>query len=284
MNILMKQNLTRSWFTLLQDIICLEIENLEKELSKERNQSPKKFIYHKWKKSYNNYDEGGGEFRILSDGLIFEKVGVNFSEVYGKFNKSFKTSIPGTKKNSKFWASGISVVMHMKNPKIPAMHLNTRFICTQKSWFGGGTDITPCIKDTNEAKWFHRQIKKTCDIHNKKYYPKYKKWCDNYFYIKHRKEMRGIGGIFFDYKMDNWNKDFSFIKDLGNSFIYIFKTIVRKKMLKKWTKKEKILQLNKRGRYVEYNLLYDRGTQFGLNTGGNIDAILMSLPPVATWK
>jgi len=171
----------------------------------------------------------------------------------------------------------------MNNPKIPAMHFNTRFICTRKNWFGGGMDITPCLKDPKEARWFHKQLKKICDNHNKKYYPKYKKWCDNYFYLKHRKEMRGIGGIFFDYKMDNWKKDFSFIKDTGNIFVHIFKMIIKKKMLKKWTKKEKETQLKKRGRYIEFNLLYDRGTQFGLNTGGNVDAILMSLPPTATW-
>jgi coproporphyrinogen III oxidase len=283
MKIEIRKKMIRYWFTVLQDIVCLEIENLEKEFSKRKNKLPNKFEHQKWRRSNKN-DGGGAEFRILRNGLVFEKVGVNFSEVYGKFNKYFKSKIPGAKKNPKFWASGISVVMHMKNPKIPAMHFNTRFICTQKSWFGGGTDITPSIKDSDEAKWFHKQLKITCDLHNKKYYPKYKKWCDDYFYLKHRKEIRGIGGIFFDYKMDNWNKDFAFIKNLGNTFVYIFKTIIKKKMFKKWTKEEKEFQLQKRGRYVEYNLLYDRGTQFGLNTGGNIDAILMSLPPIATWK
>ena len=283
MKIEIRKKLARYWFIVLQDIICFEIENLEKEFSKRKNKLPNKFEHQKWRKSNKN-DEGGGEFRILRNSLVFEKVGVNFSEVYGKFNKYFKSKIPGAKKNPKFWASGISVVMHMKSPKIPAIHFNTRFICTQKSWFGGGTDITPSVKDSNEAKWFHKQLKITCDLYDKKYYPKYKKWCDNYFYLKHRKEMRGIGGIFFDYKMDNWNKDFAFIKNLGNTFVYIFKTIIKKKMFRKWTKEEKEFQLQKRGRYVEYNLLYDRGTQFGLNTGGNTKAILMSLPPAATWN
>ena len=283
MKIEIKQKLASYWFTVLQDILCFEIENLEKEFSKKRNKLPKKFKHQKWKKSHKR-DEGGGEFRILSNGLVFEKVGVNFSEVYGKFDKYFKNNIPGTKTSPKFWASGISVVIHMKNPKIPTMHFNTRFICTQKKWFGGGIDITPCLKDLNEAKWFHKQIKITCDHHNKKFYPKYKKLCDDYFYLKHRKETRGIGGIFFDYKMDNWNKDFSFIKDLGNIFVYIVKTITKKKIYKKWTEKEKEIQLQKRGRYVEFNLLYDRGTHFGLNTGGNTEAILMSLPPLAKWK
>jgi len=283
MNLEIKKKLTKNWFILLQDIICYEIEELEKEFGVKKNKKPKKFESQLWKKSNNN-NEGGGEFRILHDGLLFEKVGVNSSEVYGKFNKYFKKKIPGTKKNPKFWASGISVVIHMKNPKIPSMHFNTRFICTQKNWFGGGMDITPCLKDLKEAEWFHKELKKTCDHHNKKYYLKYKKWCDNYFYLKHRKEMRGIGGIFFDYKMGGWNKDFSFIKDVGNIFVYIVKIITKKKMFKEWTKKEKEIQLQKRGRYVEFNLLYDRGTQFGLNTDGNVEAILMSLPPLAKWK
>jgi len=278
-----KQKLTSYWFSLLQDIICFEVENLEKEYAKKKNKSPKKFKSKKWKKS-DKKNEGGGESRILLDGLLFEKAGVNFSKVYGKFNKNFRSKIPGTKKNPKFWASGISVVIHMKNPKIPAMHFNTRFICTQKNWFGGGIDMTPCIKDLKETQWFHKQLKLTCDHHNKKYYPKYKKWCDKYFYLNHRKEMRGIGGIFFDYKMDNWNKDFSFIKDLGNTFTFMIKKIIKMKMFKKWTNKEKDTQLEKRGRYVEFNLLYDRGTQFGLNTKGNAEAILMSLPPTAKWK
>lgn len=283
MKIELKKKLTKYWFTVLQDIICFEIENLENEFALKKNKLSKKFEYQIWKRS-NKYDEGGGDFRILRNGLVFEKVGVNCSEVYGKFNKYFKNKIPGTKKKSDFWASGISVVMHMKNPKIPAMHFNTRFICTQKSWFGGGVDITPCLKDSGEAKWFHTELKKTCDHHNKKYYLKYKKLCDKYFYLKHRKEMRGIGGIFFDYKMDDWSKDFSFIKDLGNTFTYIVKMIIKKKMFKQWTKKEKETQLYKRGRYAEFNLLYDRGTQFGLNTDGNVEAILMSLPPLVKWK
>ena len=283
MEIEIKKKLTRNWFLLLQDIICFEIENLEKNFSKKKNKLRKKFVYKKWKKS-NKKEEGGGESRILNNGLVFEKVGVNFSEVYGKFSSNFKNKIPGTKNNPKFWASGISVVMHMKNPKIPAMHFNTRFICTNKNWFGGGMDLTPCLENLNEAKWFHNEIKITCDKYNKKYYPQFKKLCENYFYLKHRKEMRGIGGIFFDYKYNEWNKNFFFIKDLGNIFVHIFKTIIKKNMNKKWTIREKEIQLQKRGRYVEFNLLYDRGTQFGLNTGGNVEAILMSLPPLAKWK
>ena len=235
-----------------------------------------------WKKSKTR-NEGGGSFYKIKNGLVFDSAGINFSEVSGKLSKKFKSQVLGAEKKADFWASGISIVIHMKNPKIPAMHFNTRFIVTSKNWFGGGMDATPSFKDSKENQYFHNKIKKVCNKHNINYL-KYKKWCENYFYLKHRKEMRGIGGIFFDYKMDNWNKDFSFIKDLGNTFVHIFKTIIKKKIFRKWSKKEKEFQLQKRGRYVEYNLLYDRGTQFGLNTGGNIDAILMSLPPVATWK
>ena len=209
---------------------------------------------------------------------------MNFSEVSGKFNKKFKSQIFGAEKNPNYWASGISVVAHMKNPKIPSMHFNTRFIVTTKNWFGGGMDSTPCIKNLYQKKIFHNKIKKMCNSHNKNYYTKYKKWCDNYFYLPHRKETRGIGGIFFDYKRDNWKNDFNFVKDVGLCFLDCAKTIIRSKMHTKWTKKQKEIQLLKRGRYVEFNLLYDRGTKFGLSTGGNTEAILMSLPPNAKWK
>ena len=270
-----KKKLVKNWFKLLQDIICRDIEELEgrKNIFKSKT----------WLRNKNK-NEGGGEFRILENGKIFEKVGVNFSEVYGKLSKKFKKKIPGTSKNSNFWASGISVVMHMKNPHIPAMHFNTRYIYTSHGWFGGGMDITPCIKDNILKKWFHNELKKTCNKHNKNYYKKYKKWCDNYFYLPHRNEPRGIGGIFFDYKKNNWEKDFSFVRDIGIAFKNISKNVVLKKKKKKWTKKQKNIQYFKRGRYVEFNLLYDRGTKFGLQTGGNVEGILMSLPPLAKLK
>jgi|TARA_B100001013_G_C24583363_1_gene431595 coproporphyrinogen III oxidase len=275
MDIKIKKKLVKNWFKILQDIICNDIEELE----------GKKNIFKSkvWFRDKNK-KEGGGEFRILTNGKIFEKVGVNFSEVYGKFSKKFRNQIPGTNKSPNFWASGISIVMHMKNPHIPAMHFNTRYICTSHGWFGGGMDVTPCIKDNNLNKWFHNELKKTCDRHNKNYYKKYKKWCDNYFYLPHRNEPRGIGGIFFDYKKDNWKKDFSFVRDVGITFKKISKNIVLKKKKKKWTKKQKNIQYFKRGRYVEFNLLYDKGTKFGLQTGGNVEGILMSLPPLAKWK
>ena len=269
-----KKKLTKNWFKTLQDMICSEIEELENK---------PKFKLTNWQRNKSK-DEGGGEYRILENGKIFDKVGVNFSEVYGKFSEKFKDRIPGTKNDPSFWASGISVVMHMKNPHIPAMHFNTRYIHTSYGWFGGGMDVTPCFEDKNLKKWFHNELKKTCDRHNKKFYKKYKKQCDEYFYLPHRKETRGIGGIFFDYKKENWEKDFKFVRDVGLTFKQVFKDIIMKKNKKKWTKKQKEVQYLKRGRYIEFNLLYDRGTKFGLQTGGNTDAILMSLPPIAKWK
>ena len=219
----------------------------------------------------------------MSGGKIFEKVGVNKSTVSGKFKKEFKSKIFGAKKDGKYWASGISVVAHMANPKIPAIHFNTRFIVTSKEWFGGGMDITPSYQDIKEKKLIHNMLQKIC-FQNKKNYKKYKKWCDEYFYLPHRKESRGIGGIFFDYETDNWIKNFKFVRELGLAFIDISKTIIKRKNNSTWTKKDKENQLIKRGRYVEFNLLHDRGTKFGLNSGGNIESILMSLPPEAKWK
>ena len=275
MNLEIKKDLASNWFKMLQESICNSISELEKNNIKFKSIT--------WKRNLKK-DEGGGEYRILKDGKIFDKVGVNFSKVYGKFPKQFKKNILGAKKDPRFWASGISVVMHMKNPQIPAMHFNTRYICTTNDWFGGGMDVTPSKKDDNEKKEFHKILKRMCNRHNKKYYPKYKKWCDDYFYLKHRKEPRGIGGIFFDYKKENFEKDFKFVRDVGVTFQLIFQKIIKGKIKKKWTIKDKEMQYIKRGRYTEFNLLYDRGTKFGLQTGGNIEGILMSLPPLAKWK
>jgi coproporphyrinogen III oxidase len=275
MDIDIKKDLVSNWFKLLQDAFCNDISILEN--------NKKEFKSTTWKKNTNK-DEGGGEFRILKDGKVFDKVGVNFSEVYGKFPKSFQKKVLGANKDPRFWASGISVVMHMRNPLIPAMHFNTRYICTTQQWFGGGIDLTPSKKDNLEKKDFHLTLKKMCDRHNKNYYKKYKKLCDEYFYLMHRKESRGIGGIFFDYKKDNFEKDFKFVRDVGVTFQLLFNEIIKKKIKKKWSIKDKEIQYIKRGRYTEFNLLYDRGTKFGLQTGGNIDGILMSLPPLAKWK
>ena len=275
MDLEIKKNLTSNWFRLLQDAICADILNLEK--------SKTKFETTEWKRNQSK-DEGGGEYRILKNGKIFDKVGVNFSKVYGKFPKKFQENILGAKSDPRFWASGISVVMHMKNPLIPAMHFNTRYICTTKQWFGGGMDVTPSKKDDLEKKDFHKILKKMCDRHNKNYYKKYKKWCDRYFYLHHRKEARGIGGIFFDYKNDNFEKDFTFVRDVGVTFQILFNKIIRNKFKKKWSIHDKETQYLKRGKYIEFNLLHDRGTKFGLQTGGNVEGILMSLPPLAKWQ
>ena len=238
----MKNNnkkICKDWFIELQNLICKAVLELEKEYG-----STAKFKKNKWSK---------GEYRTI-EGNVIEKGGVAFSNVIGKFPKDFAKQIPGTKKNKNFWSSGVSVVLHPVNPKVPALHFNTRHIITSKSWFGGGIDATPCLEDKILKKNFHSKLKNTCDKHSKNYYPKYKKWCDEYFYMPHRKEIRGIGGIFFDYKMNDWNNDFNFVKDIGLTFVEIVKEVVRKKMFEKFTKKQKEIQLLKRGRYVEYNL------------------------------
>jgi len=275
MDLEIKKDLTSNWFKLLQEAFCNDIIDLEN--------NKKKFNVTTWNRNLNN-NEGGGEYRILQNGKIFDKVGINFSKVYGKFPKKFQKNILGANKDPRFWASGISVVMHMKNPLIPAMHFNTRYISTTQQWFGGGIDVTPSKKDNKEKKNFHKILKNMCDRHDKSYYKKYKKWCDDYFYLPHRKEPRGIGGIFFDYKKKDFEKDFEFIRDVGVTFQILFNKIIRNKLKKKWSINDKEAQYIKRGRYTEFNLLYDRGTKFGLQTGGNINGILMSLPPIAKWK
>ena len=268
-----RKKMADSWFSYLQIQICKEFEFLEN--------GTKKFVRRDWNKK--NKNEGGGTSFLLSGGNVFEKVGVNKSTVSGKFLKKFRPKVLGASKDGKYWASGVSVVAHMKNPKIPAMHFNTRFIATTKEWFGGGMDATPSYQDSKERKLVHSMLKKVC-VKNKKNYKRYKKWCDEYFYLPHRKEARGIGGIFFDYETDQWMKNFKFVRDLGLAFIDISKTVITRKNNLKWKKKDKEKQLIKRGKYVEFNLLYDRGTKFGLNSDGNIDSILMSLPPQAKWK
>ena len=231
-----KKKLVKNWFKVLQDIICKDIEELE----------GKKNIFKSkiWFRNKNK-NEGGGEFRILENGKIFEKVGVNFSEVYGKLSKKFKKKIPGTNKNSNFWASGISVVMHMKNPHIPAMHFNTRYIYTSHGWFGGGMDITPCIKDNILKKWFHNELKKTCNKHNKNYYKKYKKWCDNYFYLPHRNEPRGIGVYFLTIKKIIGKKIFLLLEILELLLKIYPKILYLKKKRKNGQKNKKIFNILK---------------------------------------
>jgi len=275
--------ITKEWFEELRDqtiSIFLDIENNNSKSIKKN-----KFSFKKWKrKSSSTQDNGGGTMGIMY-GDIFEKVGVNVSTVHGKFNNKFKKKIPGADKTGKFWASGISVVAHMNSPFIPSFHFNTRFIVTENSWFGGGMDMTPTFKNLKNKNILHKSLKKMCDQHNKRYYKKFSKECDEYFYLPHRKETRGDGGIFFEHLNTNkFEEDFAFAKDTGKSFLDIAPQIIIENIEKKWTENDKIKQKIKRGRYAEFNLLYDRGTRFGLETGGNIDAILMSMPPEAIWK
>ena len=220
----------------------------------------------------------------IMHGNVFEKVGVNISTVHGIFSEEFRKQIPGAAENPEFFATGISLVAHMCSPLVPAVHFNTRYIETTKSWFGGGADLTPMYADDKETKIFHQSFKEACDKHDLDYYPKFKKACDEYFFLKHRNEPRGIGGIFYDYlNSGSFNNDFAFTKDVGIAMRDIYPTIARSKMNLSWTKEQREYQLIKRGRYVEFNLLYDRGTTFGLATGGNVEAILMSLPPEVKW-
>jgi coproporphyrinogen III oxidase len=276
-----KKKLADNWFKSLQENMKSQFQIIENEMSKKSRRKNKYFTKRQWKK--HNKKEGGGTSYLLSGGEIFDKVGINQSTVSGQFEKKFRSKILGAEKNGKYWASGISIVAHMKNPKIPALHFNTRFIVTSKTWFGGGMDATPSFHDKKEKNYIHQKLKEICVLNNKNY-NKYKKWCDNYFYLPHRKEPRGIGGIFFDYETKNWKDNFKFIQDLGVEFINITKQIILNKKKLKWSEKDKDQQLYKRGRYVEFNLLYDRGTKFGLNSGGDINSILMSLPPLAKWK
>ncbi len=273
----------------LRNQICSEFEAIENQLKPQPNINlkPGKFKRKTWKrKPDKGFLSGGGGVMSIMYGRIFEKVGVNISTVMGSFTEEMKNKIPGAKKNPNFYATGISLVAHMHSPLIPAAHFNTRFIRTTKSWFGGGADLTPTYinRSKNVSNFFHKNLKNTCDKYDPLFYPKYKKWCDEYFYLPHRKEKRGLGGIFFDYLDNDFDNNYSFIKDIGQTFIKTYSEIVREKSRNVWTKKQKIDQLYKRGRYVEFNLLYDRGTAFGLKTEGNIDAIFMSLPPSVSWK
>ena len=270
---------TQKWFEVLRDQICSSFEKLEQNYEgPKQSMPPGKFRRKKWHREGG----GGGEMSIM-EGRLFEKVGVNISTVMGELSPEFSKQIPGAENNPKFWASGISLVAHMWSPHIPAVHMNTRHIATTRSWFGGGADLTPMIINTEDKELFHNAFRSTCTKHDDTYYTRFKEWCDEYFYLKHRNEPRGVGGIFYDQLANNFETDFNFTKDVGSTFASIYPTIVKRHMNKTWTKKERQAQLVKRGRYVEFNLLYDRGTLFGLQTGGNVEAILMSLPPAVAW-
>lgn len=275
-----------TWFEHLRDRICAEFEKIENDLTgtEHAHLPPGKFSRKKWQRPDPSGEDGGGGVMSIMHGRVFEKVGVNISTVHGQFNEDFRKQIPGAGEDGKFWAGGISLVAHMRSPLVPAVHMNTRHIITTKSWFGGGADLTPMTPDEQDTKDFHASFKTCCDRHDPAYYPKFKKWCDDYFYLPHRQEARGIGGIFYDYlDSENWENDFTFTKDVGLAFLDIYPKIVRRHMNEGWTKEQREHQLIRRGRYVEFNLLYDRGTSFGLKTGGNTEAILMSLPPEVKW-
>ena len=279
-----KKEAANAWFTELRDLICAEFESIEIEGSSVNSaKAPGRFERKKWKRQDKASDGGGGTISIMR-GRVFEKVGVNISAVHGKFSPEFRKEIHGAEEFPEFWAAGISVVAHMCSPLVPAVHMNTRFITTTKSWFGGGTDLTPMVPDERAASEFHKALKITCDKYGADYYEKYKKWCDEYFYLPHRNESRGVGGIFYDYlSSEDWNVDLAFTKDVGKTFLEVYLSIIRSRKDKPWSATQREQQLIKRGRYVEFNLLHDRGTKFGLKTGGNVEAILMSLPPAAQW-
>jgi len=274
-----------AWFQTLRDRICAEFEKIEDELKGTAHAKlpPGRFERKAWTRAENG---GGGEISIMH-GRVFEKVGVNISTVHGHFPEDFRKSIPGAAETGAFWAAGISLVAHLRSPLVPAVHMNTRHIVTTRSWFGGGTDLTPMFMDSpqteKDKRHFHDALKRACDRHDAAYYAKFSQWCDEYFHLKHRNESRGVGGIFYDYLENDWDRDFAFTQDVGKTFLDIYPAIVRARMEQKWTSAQREHQLIRRGRYVEFNLLYDRGTTFGLKTGGNTEAILMSLPPEVKW-
>ena len=278
-----------AWFTELRDRICAAFEAIEDELeganaARFAEVPPGRFQQTAWQREPQDDESAGGGVISLLRGRVFEKVGVNISTVGGRFPADFAKQIPGAEDDPRFWASGVSLVAHLRSPLVPAVHMNTRHIVTTKAWFGGGSDLNPMYPVEADTAAFHAALKAACDGHDPDYPPRFKAWCDEYFFIKHRGEPRGVGGIFFDYlDSGDWEADFAFARDVGLAFLDIYPQLVRRHMVEPWTEEQRRHQLVKRGRYAEFNLIYDRGTKFGLMTGGNPEAILMSLPPEAAW-
>ncbi len=288
-----RKAMAEAWFKDLRNRICAALERVEDDAADDGplgDMEPGRFKRKSWKRPPSDGDaEGGGGTMSVIRGRVFEKGGVNISTVHGRFSPEFAAQIPGATEDPRFWASGISLVIHPRSPRVPTVHMNTRHIVTSKAWFGGGADLTPMLKTQRKqshknSRDFHTAMKGACTPHGDDYYARYKAWCDEYFFLKHRNEPRGIGGIFYDYlDTGDWDADFAFTQDVGTAFLTIYPEIARRQMDEPWTDDEREEQRFRRGRYVEFNLLWDRGTQFGIRTGGNTEAILMSLPPDVAW-